>query len=273
MKRLFFLFFLLVNSELIGFGQRFKEFFIHKNEEPVAALNQVAVQPTLKIIEIPNEFNSFEKAKEIICAAKNPKIYGILLIINSGGGYLQIHGMLFDLVKKVTEYKPVITFVSGVACSGAYLVASASNYIVAGSFSDLGSIGVVRTYEHYKDGIAKANGNIEADLEFEMFIAGKFKGLGHRCFGKFSEQQRAYINESLEKDYQFFLKAIAESRNLNLEEKDIWAEGKLFIGEEALNLGLIDEVGTLLDAEAKLVELIKERNSEINFEGEVVYCE
>lgn len=266
MKKLFILSLLIFNST---YSFAFNGIFSSWKNKTVQ--ETVTIQPLFKIVELVGEFNFLEKSREIFDATKNNDIHGILLIVDSGGGASHQFGMLFDIIKKAAEYKPVVAFVSGAALSGGYLALLGADYVVAGSCALIGSIGVMMVLERYQDGTAKMKGNIEADLDIQIFTAGQFKAIGDRCSLPLSDNQKEYIKEEMRKAYQFFLQTVAQQRNLDLDQKDIWAEGKIFSGLEAFELGLIDQVGTWFEAEQKLLELVQNRSDDVTFDSHVLY--
>ena len=212
----------------------------------------------IAVIEMEHGKPLKKMGQELIQAAKDKNIRGILLIIDCPGGDAARFSSIHDLIKKIKKTKPIVGLVVGYAASGGYMWASATDYIIASSFAHVGSIGVSMTKETYKK--MRRTGNVEAEVDIEMFFAGEFKDLFCDYRSKLTNSQRQFIEATLEKHYQLFLQMVAENRGLDLNECKKWAEGKLFLAPEALSLGLIDEIGTLFEAEQKLIELINIRN-------------
>ena len=106
-------------------------------------------------------------------------------------------------------------------------------------------------------------GNIEANMDIELFQSGEFKGIS-AAYKQMSDNERAYMREYLD-SYQKFLTLVATDRNLNIEEYKVWAEGKIFLSDEALQLGLVDAVGTIFEAEEKMLELLQPTKSRHRF--------
>jgi protease-4 len=170
------------------------------------------------------------------------------------------------LIKKTSTKKPVVALVAGWANSCGYMIASAADYIFAHSFSELGCIGVVQELAKYKE--VKVTGNVEAKMDVELFTAGQFKAI-FNAYKELSDEDRAHIQEGIEKGYQQFLNLVSQNRNLERNEYKNWAEAKIFIAPQALELGLIDEIGTIFEAEAKILELIRQRNPDCVFDNEL----
>ncbi len=204
----------------------------------------------------------------IVEAAKNKEVSGIVLNIDCSGGWLDKFSALHDLVKKVSEKKPVVGLVLGSALSGGYLVLSATTHSIAQSISSIGHIGSIVELTKYKE--PKITGNLDAKLEVELFSAGEYKGIYHP-YHTLSEKERAYIKSENEKVYEIFVKLVSENRNIDLKDSKKWADGKSYFAPDALKLGLIDEIGTIFEAEAKLLALISKKNPDIIFDNDCEY--
>lgn len=248
----------------------FKSLFQSKQVVPIQSTQTEATQhtkATVEVISLIDPINFQEASLNLIAAAKNNQIAGIIIIIQSGGGATSSFSVLHDLIKKISTIKPVVALVAGVACSCGYMIASAADYIFAHSFSELGSIGVMIELQKWKDTRIKVN--VDAKMDPELFTAGKFKAI-FNVYKTLSEEDRAYIQKIIEVEYQQFITLVAENRNLNRNEHEQWAEAKIFTAPEALELGLIDKIGTIFDAEAKILELIQQRNPDYLFANEIV---
>lgn len=226
------------------------------------------VKPFIANIFINNEIVFTQTMNDLQNAANNPNIHGVLLLIDNYGGSTGNYSALHDMVKKVTTFKPVVGLVIGNAFSGGYWVASACDYLICPSCSELGSIGSLYEITKYKD--PKLTGNLEAHLEVEVVTAGEYKGLTHP-HKAWSDKQRAFIKAHTDKMYMLFAKSVAQNRNLSMDNYHEWADAKVFLSPEALELGLVDEIGTIFEAEDKLRELITARNPDTVFEKEIVY--
>lgn len=229
----------------------------------------------IKIIYLDGEIQFQKIMLDLFNAAKDKQILGLLLIIDNYGGRTTNYFMIHDLIKRIALAKPVVAFVSGAAMSCGYAMASAANYIVAGNLSQIGSIGVVSEKWYYKEPNVITDeqyAQIKAGLESETFRAGEFKDLfnPHR---QLTPEERKYVQEDVNKAYQEFLRLVARNRSLNLDTYKTWAEGKIFLAYEALQLGLIDEIGTMLEAENKLLEFIRQQNFEVRFTELIYYAD
>lgn len=229
-----------------------------------------SLKPKVGIIHIPYDFEFEKLIRTIAAAAKDHTLQGLILIIDNDGGNMGQFSALHDLIKKITTIKPVVGLICGNAGSNGYLIASATNYIFCASSSDIGSIGVILEIEKRSNQrlISDSKNHIEAIIEYEIFSSGTYKGI-HNDNTPLTEAQRTYLKNKLESSYQHFINLIAKNRNLSLEKHLDWADGKWFLGPQALELGLVDQIGTILDAEEKVLELIKQKSPDILFDSTI----
>ncbi len=108
-------------------------------------------------------------------------------------------------------------------------------------------------------------------MECEYLKAGKYKVVGNP-YQSLDEEGKQYHQNLVDEQYNVFCFAVAENRDLNLAEKEKWADGQEFIAPTALELGLIDQIGGWSDAKEKIVELIKERNPNAAGKINIVNC-
>lgn len=182
-------------------------------------------------------------------------IKAIILRINSPGGAVGPTQEIHREVQKTVHTKKVIASIGGVAASGAYYVAAAADKIVANPGTITGSIGVLMEFIRFEDFLNKIG------INHEVLKSGEFKDIGspHR---ELSERDRALINSLIANIQEQFVEAVASGRNLSEEEVRKLADGSIFSGAQAKDLGLVDVLGNFQDA----VELAKEM---VGIEGDV----
>lgn len=236
--------------------------------EPTRMSRLETIKPKVAMINLFGQIDFQKIMLEIIGAGKDPEIHGMLLIIDNYGGSIPVFSAVHDLIKRVGKIKPVVALVVGSAHSCGYMITSAAHYVIAHSCSEVGNIGAYYSVAKYRD--TKKTGEIEANVAIELFQAGEFKTIFNEHGKDLSESDRNYINEIVSKTYQQFLKMVASNRSLDLGEYKIWAEGKTFIAHDALELGLIDEIGTLFEAEEMILKLIREKNPDYQFEDAII---
>lgn len=167
-------------------------------------------------------------------AGRDPQIKVILVEINSPGGSAVASDEIASALKK-TE-KPVVALIREVGASGGYWIASAADQIIANKMSITGSIGVISSYLEFS-GLMEEYG-----VGYERLVAGKYKDMGVP-FRELQDEERAILQTKLNKIHGFFIEEIAANRDLPVEKVKGIATGEFYLGIEALNLGLVDQVG------------------------------
>ncbi len=161
-------------------------------------------------------------------------VKAIVLDIYSGGGNVVASRELMRAVRK-TE-KPVVAWVSEIGTSGAYYTASAADKIVADDNSMTGGIGVIMFIEHYYGLMDWLGVNVT------VIKAGDSKDLGSP-YRPMTEDEHAELEGMINKVYASFVSDVALNRGLELEYVKSVSKGKVYLGSEAYELGLVDELG------------------------------
>lgn len=223
----------------------------------------------IAVIKLADNVDIDETSYNLYRAAKDATINAIVLVVDSSGGSAGAFSVVHDLVKKIKSFKPVVALVKSRALSGGYLVASAADYIVAHSYSDIGSIGVIFKIDRFKN--PKVNDNIEADLTVEIFTDSELKAIGDP-FGKdLTDAHRDYIKSRMAVYSNQFRTTIAANRGVSMKDVQKWAEAKVFIAHEALELNLIDEIGTVFDLDKKIISLLSAKNPGVIYAQDVEF--
>ena len=220
--------------------------------------------PRIALITINDDMNFYQVAQHLIAVAKNRAFDGAILVVNNYDGSLGAFSVIHDLIKKVSEKKPIVCLVGQGALSCGYVIASATNYIFAHTLSDLGALGVIRQVKRYKQAKVKED-SLEADMHVELLFSGAFKSETHVFAKDLTDEQRRSLQAELDFSYAAMLDMVAKNRNLKRENYKEWAEGQVFIAPHALKLGLIDQIGTIFDAEEKIRELVVKKNSQATY--------
>ena len=196
---------------------------------------------------------------QLVDFRKDDRIKVIILRIDSPGGGVAPSQEIYREVRRTAETKKVIASLGSLAASGGYYVASAADKIVANPGTITGSIGVIMEFLQLEDLFKKIGINLE------VLKSGEFKDIGspHR---EMSKREKALI-EALISDVQAqFVDAVATGRGLPVEKVMEVADGRIFTGAKAKELGLVDSLGNFQDA----VQLAKEM-AQIRGEATMVY--
>lgn len=201
-----------------------------------------------------------EISKLIKKADKNSKIKAIVFRINSGGGSAVASEEIANEIKKVN--KTTVAWIRETGASGAYWIASSTDYIIANRMSITGSIGVIASYLGFSGFLEDHN------VSYERLVAGNLKDIGVP-FKDMTAEERALFEKSLESIHNYFIEEIAENRNLRKKDVEKIATGMFYLGAEAKELGLVDELGSKdevinyveakIGEKAELVEYKKEK--------------
>ncbi|MEJ2673070.1 MAG: signal peptide peptidase SppA [Deltaproteobacteria bacterium] len=168
-------------------------------------------------------------------------IKAIVLRINSPGGAVGPSQEILREVEKVRRKKKIVASLGTLAASGGYYIASGANLIMANRGTATGSIGVIMQFTNV-EGLAKKIG-----LNFFNLHAGKYKDVGSP-FKPMSPEDKVYLQGLIDNIYQQFLSDVSRNRKIPLAKLRTLAEGKIYTGEEAKKIGLVDAFGNLPDA-------------------------
>jgi protease-4 len=210
---------------------------------------------TQKVAIIPIEGEIFE-ARETIEAlhrySENVTVKAIVMRINSPGGAIAPSQEIYEAVRNTRKRsgKPIVASLDNVAASGGYYIASACDRIVSNPGTITGSIGVILEWMNTKDLVAWAK------LKPEVITSGALKAAG-APFLDLTDAERAYFQGIVQQLHGQFVRAVAAGRAGKMTEADVVriADGRVFTGEQALELKLVDEIGNLDDAVSAAAKL------------------
>jgi protease IV len=180
-----------------------------------------------------------EVIRQLDAASKSPNIKAVLLRVNSPGGSPASSQEIFEEVKKLE--KPVVVSVSDTCASGAYYISCAADMILANPASSVGSIGVILQIQNL-EGLYDKLG-----IEYTVIKQGKYKDIGNPD-RDITAEERKLLEEQTNKIYRQFINDVSETRSLTIDEVEELATGWVYLGSEAVELGLIDAIGTYKDA-------------------------
>jgi protease-4 len=176
-------------------------------------------------------------------------IKAIIIHVNSPGGGVAASEEIYREVKRIRDEKKkrVVVSIETVGASGAFYVASASNKIYADQGSIVGSIGVIAQWVNYGDLLKWAK------LKDVVIKTGEFKDTGNPS-RDLSPAEQAYMQALIDNMFGQFIQAVADGRKMKFEDVKAIANGKVWTGEQALSMKLIDQVG---DFEAAVADTAK----------------
>jgi len=191
-----------------------------------------------------------EVRRQVRAAISSQDVKGVLLIIDSPGGTVAGTADLAADIKAAAAKKPVFAYIEDMGASGAYWLASQASSVTANSTALVGSIGVFTVIEDS----SQAAANDGAKVHVVRF--GEFKGVGTPGT-QVTDEHLSYMQERINAFGQDFILAIASGRNMTTAEAAKLADGKVYKGQAAVAVGLIDAIESIDDAYASLVATTK----------------
>jgi len=188
-----------------------------------------------------------QQARNLI---KDPSCGALVLYIDSGGGSATASESMASALAEFAKSRPLVVCMGGVAASGGYYIATPAHWIVAQPGAITGSIGVIMGKLVNSELLRKLRFNAVSYLRGDNadLVAGE---------KPFSDAQRELIHDSVEHIYQQFLERVADSRSMTAAEIDGIGGGRVWTGQQALDNGLVDELGDLHTAIDKARQLAK----------------
>jgi len=180
--------------------------------------------------------------------AADASIAGVILRIDSPGGDGVASDEILREVRLLSQKKPLVVSMSDVAASGGYYIASSGDAIVAYPHTLTGSIGVIYGKFNLKGLYDKLG------IQKEILTRGKFADVDSD-YRPLSAEGRAKLREAMDAMYQSFLARVAESRKRKVDEIEPLAQGRVWLGAQARQNGLVDELGGL----DKAIELVRNK--------------
>jgi len=190
---------------------------------------------------------------------KDDNVKALVVRIDSPGGSVGPSQEIYSELKELGKELPIVASIGGVGASGGYYIACAAEKIYANPGAITGSIGVIAQFASYEKLLDWAK------VDIEVIKSGKYKDVGSP-FREMNEADKQYIQDLIDNVYSQFKSTVADSRHLDTKQIDKVADGKIYTGEQALNLKLIDELGTINDAISMAGDL-----GGIEGEPEVIY--
>lgn len=194
------------------------------------------------IVELTGNITS---SRDIIHSLKrfreNSSIKAIVIRIDSPGGAVGPAQEIFREIRKTVKAKKVIASMGSVAASGGYYVAAGADGIVANPGTITGSIGVIMGFANFQELLRKI-GMVPVVIK-----SGQYKDIGSPV-REMTKDERGILQNLSNRIHRQFIVDIANGRGMDLSKVEKIADGRIFTGEEAKNLGLIDRLGNLEDA-------------------------
>jgi protease-4 len=182
-----------------------------------------------------------ETVKQLNDFRKDDNIKAVVLRIDSPGGVVGPSQEISESVKRLVKKKKVVVSMGSVAASGGYYIAAPASLIYANPGTITGSIGVLMKFSNIEGLLGKVG------MKSFTLKTGKYKDVGSPV-RTMSAEDRAMLQGVIDSTHRQFVKAVAEGRKLPVEAVAAIADGRIFSGEQALGMKLVDRLGTMQDA-------------------------
>lgn len=202
---------------------------------------------------LSNEHNIVSKTvcDDLKALMDDDDVKAVVLRINSGGGSAYASEQIWHYVEMLKKEKPVVVSMGGMAASGGYYISSGANWIVAEPTTLTGSIGIFGMFPDFSGLLTEKLG-----VKFDEVKTNK-----HSAFGTparpFNEEEMRYLNNYIDRGYALFRSRVAQGRKMKVEQVEKIAQGRVWLGQDALKVKLVDELGGLDKAIAKAAQLAK----------------
>jgi protease-4 len=185
--------------------------------------------------------NSRETLEQLKRYREDDDIKAIVIRVDSPGGVVGPSQEIYREIMRTKATKKVIASMGAVAASGGYYVVAGADGIVANPGTITGSIGVIMEYTNFEALFEKIG------LSAVVIKSGQFKDTGSPVRDMTPEEEKI-LKDFVDRLHQQFVSAIAEGRQLDLAKVQALADGRIYTGQDAKDIGLVDRIGNLADA-------------------------
>lgn len=190
-------------------------------------------------------------SKDLENLADDDDVKAVVIRINSGGGSAYASEQMWRAIQLVKAKKPVVVSMGGMAVSGGYYMSCSANWIVAEPTTLTGSIGIFGMFPDMSGLITQKLG-----VKFDEVKTNKNSAFGTMA-RPFSEEEMAYLSSYISRGYSLFRQRVADGRHMSVDAVEKVAQGHVWVGQDALKIKLVDQLGGLDDAVAKAAKLAK----------------
>jgi len=189
--------------------------------------------------------------KEIQKLKDNDKVKAVVFRVNSGGGSAYASEEIWEAMGLLKEKKPVVVSMGDYAASGGYYISCNANKIIAQPNTLTGSIGIFGMFPNV-EGLTKKIG-----VSFDVVKTNQYSDFGN-VTRPMRDDEKAILQNYIERGYDLFLTRCSDGRGIPKDSLDLIAQGRVWTGNQALKIGLVDEIGgidTAIKEAAKLADL------------------
>ncbi|MEA5128080.1 MAG: signal peptide peptidase SppA [Proteiniphilum sp.] len=207
----------------------------------------------------PNNIQDKYMVDQIEKLRKDKEIKAVVFRINSGGGSAYASEQIWKAITDLKEEKPVVVSMGDMAASGGYYIACNADKIVAQPTTLTGSIGIFGAFPNF-EGTSKKLG-----ISTDEVKTNEFSDFGN-LIRPFNEREKEMLQNMIERGYDLFLTRCAEGRGMSKDSLALYAEGRVWTGNQAKEIGLVDELGGIEKAIEIAAEMANLGKSYVVFE-------
>lgn len=244
----------IVSLDDMNNNRKAKNAFINTKEDKIAVF--YAFGGIDDATSADEGINSEKTTKELRKLREDKSVKAVVLRVNSPGGSAYGSEQIWNEVVKLKATKPVIVSMGDYAASGGYYISCAADYIVANPTTLTGSIGIFGMFPSAEKLLTDKLG-----LHFDMVKTNKLADMGNLS-RKFNDGEKEILQKYINNGYALFLKRCADGRGMTTEAISKIAEGRVWTGNKAKEIGLIDELGNL----DKAIEIAAQKANLTNYQ-------
>lgn len=191
--------------------------------------------------------------KDLEDLEKDDDIKAVVIRINSGGGDAYASEQMWHAISKLKKKKPVVVSMGGMAASGGYYMGCNASWIVAEPTTITGSIGIFGTFPDASELITQKLG-----IKYDEVKTNKHSTMSMFAMARpFNADEIELLQKYIDRGYELFRKRVADGRKLKISEVEKIAQGHVWLGEDAIKIKLVDQLGNIDDAINKAAALAK----------------
>ena len=213
--------------------------------------DMISVKGKKEKVEEEHSIVATTVCKDLEKLANDDDVKAVVLRVNSPGGSAYASEQIWHSVMGLKAKKPVVVSMGGYAASGGYYISCAANYIYTEPTTITGSIGIFGMFPDFSGLLTEKLG-----VKFDEVKTNK-----HAAFGTvarpFNEEELSLLDQYIGRGYELFRKRVADGRKLPVDAVEEIAQGRVWLGNDALGIKLVDAIGSLDDAVKKAAQLAK----------------
>ena len=198
-----------------------------------------------------HQINAQVVCKDLEDLMNDDDVKAVVLRVNSGGGSAYASEQIWHQISELKKKKPIVVSMGGMAASGGYYISAPANWIVAEPTTLTGSIGIFGMFPDMSGLLTQKLG-----VKFDEAKTNKNSSFGSIA-RPFNAEEMGILQQYIDRGYSLFRKRVADGRKMTTEQVEAIAQGRVWLGQDAMKIRLVDQLGGLDQAVAKAAALAK----------------